>query len=97
MVAFMDGWITQWYEYVPGAVNVNWYDAPSGSGSEENATDEPVSEPIWWAVLSWFDHVTVVPVLIVSISGVNAKFLIMIMVAPVAGTEVVAPGVDAGL
>jgi hypothetical protein len=82
---------------VPGAVNVNSYDAPFGSGLEENATDEPESEPIWWGGLSWFVHVTVVPDLIVSISGVKAKFLIRIEVDPVAGTGVIAPGVVVGL
>jgi hypothetical protein len=31
---------------VPGGVNLNWFDVPLGSGFEENATDEPDSEPI---------------------------------------------------
>jgi len=79
----------QWYVYVPGAENVNWYDAPSGRGSDENATEEPASEPIWWVVPSWFVQVTIVPGLIVRTSGVKAKFLTRTrddpVIAPCAG------------
>jgi hypothetical protein len=77
---------------VPGAVNVNWYDAPLGSGSEENVADEPASEAIWWVVPSWFVHVTIVPLPMVSVSGIKAKFLIRTDGDPVAGTWVVVPG-----
>ena len=68
---------------------MNWYDAPFASDSEVNATTDPGSEAIWCGAPSWFIQVTVVPVFIVSIAGLNAKFLIVISFNPVAGVRVV--------
>jgi hypothetical protein len=89
----MDGWIEQWYVYVPGWVKVNEKDAPVASGSEEKDTGEPVSDAMAWVGLSLFIQVTVVPVFTVRVEGSNAKFLIVIVIPPVgAGCGVAADG-----
>jgi hypothetical protein len=49
---------------------------------DENETGEPESEAIWWAGPSWFVQMTVVPVLIVTVAGLNAKFLMVIELDP---------------
>ena len=49
---------------------------------DENETGEPESEAIWWAGPSWFVQMTVVPVLIVTVAGLNAKFLMVIALDP---------------
>jgi hypothetical protein len=67
---------------------VNWYDAPFASDSDVNATTDPGSEAILCGALSWFIQVTVVPVFIVSVAGLNAKFLIMTEFNPAAGVGV---------
>jgi hypothetical protein len=71
---------------------VNWYDAPFVKDSDVNATTDSGSEAILCGAPSWFIQVTVVPVFIVSIAGLNAKFLIAIEFNPVAGIGIV--GVD---
>lgn len=77
-------------------MKVNWYDAPFASDSDVNATTDPGSEAILCGAPSWFIQVTVVPVFIVSVAGLNAKFLIAIEFNPATGVGVV--GVDgAGL
>jgi len=76
-------------------VNVNEYDAPFGSESEENGTGEPVSEAMMWGTLSWFVHETVVPVFTESEPGSNAKFLIaMVFPPPVTAGGVAVTGAD---
>ena len=76
---------------MPGFVNVNWYDAPVDSELDENETGEPESEAIWWAGPSWFVQMTVVPVLIVTVAGLNAKFLMAIALDPSEEAGVVTP------
>ncbi len=82
---------------MPGLVNVNWYDAPVDSEPDENETGDPESEAIWWVGPSWFVQVTVVPVVIVTVAGPNAKFLMVIALDPpeagVVATIVVTAGV----
>jgi hypothetical protein len=94
IVPFIEGWIEQWYMYVPGWVNVKEKDAPGESGSEENAAGEPASETIVCVAPSLFTHVTPVPVFTVRVGGSNAKFLIEIVFPPpvAAGGVVVAEG-----
>jgi len=60
------------------------------------ATGAPGSDAIWWGALSWFVQVTVVPVLIVRVAGLKAKFLIAMWFDPPAGAWV-ACVVDGGL
>jgi hypothetical protein len=69
-------------------MKVNWYDAPLAMESEVNKTGYPESEAIACVTLSWFVHVTTDPVLTVSIAGLNAKFLIVIVFATAVGTGV---------
>jgi hypothetical protein len=77
-------------------LKVNWYDAPFASDSDVNATIAPGSEAILCGAPSWLIQVTVVPVFIVSVAGLNAKFLIAIEFNPAAEVGIV--GVDvAGL
>jgi hypothetical protein len=68
--------------YVPGWMNVNLYDAPVDSESDEKIVGEPVSETTICGAPSWFTHVTIVPVFTVSGVGSNAKFLIVIEFPP---------------
>nr|WP_292547038.1 hypothetical protein [Methanoregula sp.] len=49
---FMDGWIEQWYVYVPAGVNVRVLDAPVWSVSEENVSGDAVSETMVWGAAS---------------------------------------------
>ena len=95
MVPFIDGWMEQWYVYVPGWVNVNGKDAPVESESDEKAAGDPVSETMVCETPSWFTHVITVPVFTVNEDGSNAKFLIMIEFPPPveAGVVVAAGGV----
>ena len=75
---------------------MNWYDDPFASESDVNATTGPGSEAIVCGAPSWFIQATVIPVFIVSVAGLNAKFLIVITFNPVAGAGIV--GMDvAGL
>jgi hypothetical protein len=82
IVPFIDGWIEQWYVYVPGWANVNVYDAPVESESEENAVGEPESETMVCGAESWLVHLTTAPVFTVRADGSNAKFLIVIVFPP---------------
>jgi hypothetical protein len=52
------------------------------------ATGAPGSDAIWWEAPSWFVQVTGVPVLIVMVAGLKAKFLIAIEFNPPAGDGV---------
>jgi hypothetical protein len=61
-----------------------------------NAAGVPASEATWWGAPSWFVQVTVVPVLIVRVAGLKAKFFIAIAFDPPAGAGV-AGVVDCGL
>jgi hypothetical protein len=54
-----------------------------------NATGVPGSEATWWGAPSWFIQVTVVPVFIVRVAGLKAKFLIAIWFDPPAVAGVV--------
>jgi hypothetical protein len=54
-----------------------------------NSTGVTGSEATWCTAPSWFDHVTVVPVLIVRLAGLKAKFLITISFDPPKGAGVV--------
>jgi hypothetical protein len=67
---------------------VNWYVAPFASDSDVNATTDPGSDAILCGAPSWFIQVTVVPVFIVSVAGLNAKFLIVIEFNPASGVGV---------
>ena len=58
------------------------------------AIDPCASLTISWLVVSWFTHVTVVPLGTVMLAGLNAKFWILTVVAPVTCVCVVAGGVD---
>ena len=78
---------------------MNWYDAPYASDSDVNVTTDPGSDAIWCGALSWFIQVTVLPVFIVRVAGLKAKFLIVIVFDPpeeagVIGVEVCGPGAD---
>ena len=53
-----------------------------------NATTDPGSEAIVCGAPSWFIQVTVVPVFIVSVAGLNSKFLIMTEFNPAPGVRV---------
>lgn len=97
IVPFIEGWIEQWYMYVPGWVNVKEKDAPGESGSEENAAGEPASETMECVAPSLFTHVTPVPVFTVRVEGSNAKFLIEIVFPPPAAAGVAAGDAGAGL
>jgi hypothetical protein len=94
IVPFIEGWIEQWYMYVPGWVKVKEKDAPGESGSEENAAGEPASETMVCVAPSLFTHMTPVPVFTVRVGGSNAKFLRVIeFPSPVeAGGVIVAEG-----
>jgi len=60
------------------------------------ATGAPGSDAIWWGAPSWFVQVTGVPLLIVRVAGLKAKFLIAMWFDPPAGAWV-ACVVDGGL
>jgi hypothetical protein len=92
IVPVMDGWIEQWYGYVPARVKVNGNDAPFPIGGEINATGAPVSDTTVCEVPSLFVQVTVVPAFTVRVAGLNAKFLIATAFAAAAGAGVVAAG-----
>jgi hypothetical protein len=49
---------------------------------------------IWWSAVSSFTHVTVVPFGTVILAGLNAKFWILIVIAPGTCVCVVAGDVD---
>jgi hypothetical protein len=74
MVAFMLGWIAQWYVNVPAVVNVCVKVAPVPSGSLLNELSSAVTV---WLVESWFIHVTVVPTATSSVAGEKEKFWIV--------------------
>ena len=75
-------------------MKVNVKEAPVESESDVIDTGEPVSETIMWGALSWFVHVTAVPLFTVSGVGANAKFLIaMVFPPPVAAGDAAVAGV----
>lgn len=73
MVPFMNGWMVQMYWYVPAVLKVKEYVPPGAMLPESNDAG-----PDWlvavWSTLSLFVHVTVVPLLMLSVPGLNAKF-----------------------
>ncbi len=95
-VPFIEGWIEQWYGYVPAWANDCENEAPVASWVEVNGTGDPASDAISWGALSSLVQVTVVPVFTVMVAGLNAKFLIVIAFAEAGGTGV-APAGWAGL
>ena len=96
IVPSIEGWIEQWYVYIPGRVKVKEKEAPDESGSEVNAAGEPASETIVCGAPSLFIHVTSVPVFTVRAGGSNAKFLIEMVFPPPAETGGVAAAEGAG-
>jgi len=65
-------------------VNVNGNDAPFAIEGEVNADGAPASDTTVCDVPSAFVQVTVVPAFTVRVAGLNAKFLMVIVFAPVA-------------
>ncbi|HUH78715.1 MAG TPA: hypothetical protein VLY83_02335 [Methanoregula sp.] len=88
MVPTIEGWIEQWYGYVPGSLNVTEKVPPGGSKSDANWMAELLSASTVCVALPSFTHVTVVPAFTVSDEGVKTKSFMAIVfttVASVAG------------
>ena len=72
MVPFIDGWIEQWYAYVPASGNgMVLLVAPAAIWPVSNA---PVSDVAVWASGSAFCHVMLSPVPMIVFTGANPKF-----------------------
>ena len=72
MVPFIDGWIEQWYAYVPASANgMVLLVVPAAIWPVSNA---PVSDVAVWASGSAFCHVMLSPVPMIVFTGANAKF-----------------------
>jgi hypothetical protein len=82
IVAFIVGWISQWYAYVPGVANVKDMLAPAPIGLQSN--EVPSSAVAVWVVASWLVQVTVVPAGTESVAGENAKPAMVTVCVPVA-------------
>src|ERR1044071_4438508 len=70
ILAFMKGWIWQWYGNVPALLSVIVFDEP---GSRSPVSNAPPSAVIVWVVLSLLVTVTLAPVLTSSVEGLNLK------------------------
>ena len=72
MVPFIDGWIEQWYAYVPASANgMVLLVVPAAIWPVSNA---PVSDVAVWASGPTFCHVMLSPVPMIVFTGANAKF-----------------------
>jgi len=73
-------------------VKVNGNDDPVASDGEVNGTGALASDTTVCGALSSLVHVTVVPAFTVSVAGLNAKLLIVIVSAGPAGTGIAGEG-----
>src|SRR5439155_8298047 len=70
IVPVIEGWMVQWYGKFPVVLNVRRNVAPGASVRSQS----PVSDVVVWVVVAVvFFHTTVVPAMILSVLGMNAK------------------------
>lgn len=89
MEAFIFGWTPQWYVYVPTWAKVKLNESPWAKLMEPQELSSAVTS---WLTESWLVHFTVVPTLMVSETGLNAKPEIATSTLPEAGATVVSVG-----